>query len=140
MDRNWMGYRDMDQIKDHLIRRGFKSNYTRWTWHGEFYDVGMSSTSLCDDLHVDEVEVEIEGDGDNENDRVDDENDMVDDENDRVDEMLHNLEDERTDRPHMYDSILSAAEKPMYPGCKNFTKLSGILTLFNMKSKHSWMR
>ena len=41
---NSRGYRDVDQIKDHFIRRGFKSNYTRWTWHREFYDQGMSST------------------------------------------------------------------------------------------------
>lgn len=122
---NARGYRDVDQIKDHLIRRGFKSKYTRRTWHGEFYDQGMSSFSLCNDLHVYHIEVEVEGEDNNEN-------DSVDDENDRVDEMLHNLEDEGTDRPHMYDSILSAADKPMYPRCKNFTKLSGILTLFNM--------
>ena len=99
--------------------------YTSWTWHGEFYDQGMSSTSLCDDLHVDHIKVEVEGEDDN-------------DENDRVDDMLHSLEEEGTDRPHMYDSILSAPDKPMYPGCKNFTKPFGILTLFNMKSKHSW--
>ena len=35
---NSRGYCDVDQIKDHLIHCGFKSNYTRWTWHGEFYD------------------------------------------------------------------------------------------------------
>ena len=71
---NSRGYRDVDQIKDHLICRGLKSNYTRWIWHEEFCDQGMSCTSLCDDLHVDhiddEVEVDIEkGEDDNENDR-----------------------------------------------------------------------
>ena len=44
-----------------------------WTWHEEFYDHGMISTSFCDYLHEypsDDIEVEIEkGQDDNENDR-----------------------------------------------------------------------
>ena len=53
----------------------------------------MSCTSLCDDLHVDHIDDEVE---------VDIEKGEDDSENYVVDEMLHNLEDERTDRPHMY--------------------------------------
>ena len=53
----------------------------------------MSCTSLCDDLHVDHIDDEVE---------VDIEKGEDDSENYVVDEMLQNLEDERTDRPHMY--------------------------------------
>ena len=46
---NSRGYRDIDDIKDHLIRRGFNENYTRWTWHGESKSVRSSNPSwvLC---------------------------------------------------------------------------------------------
>ena len=29
-------------------------------------------------------------------------------------------------------------KKPFYEGCKNFTKLSGLVILYNLKVKHRW--
>jgi Transposase-associated domain len=31
-------FQNVEEIKNHLIRRGFKERYTRWVCHGESYD------------------------------------------------------------------------------------------------------
>ncbi|XP_065850143.1 uncharacterized protein [Euphorbia lathyris] len=112
------GYDDISDVNDQLIRRGFKQNYTIWTRHGEMDDNAESSTSQWNDVNFDFAEDGVEGD--------------------RIDEMMHDVEDHFTEHPHMYDNILRAAEKPLYPGCTRITKLSAILKLFNLKASNVW--
>ncbi|XP_062223321.1 uncharacterized protein LOC133922140 [Phragmites australis] len=38
--KNEKQFSNIEQIRAHLIRRGFKASYTRWTEHGELADVG----------------------------------------------------------------------------------------------------
>ena len=38
----------------------------------------------------------------------------------------------------MYDTICSDKDKPLYPRCKKFTRLSAVLKLFNLKAKNGW--
>ena len=59
-------------------------------------------------------------------------------EKEKIDQMMHDVEDHFTECPHIYDSILRAAETPLYPGCTKFTKLSGVLRLFNLKMSSGW--
>nr|GMD57600.1 uncharacterized protein LOC109168119 [Ipomoea batatas] len=43
--RNLKRFRSSEQVKTHLIRRGFKQGYDRWIWHGETV---LPSTSTGD--------------------------------------------------------------------------------------------
>ena len=123
-------------IRDHVLCRGFRQLYHVWIWHGESgeysgdldrNDVRVRST----EIHVDE---EYENDDyivDNGEDGADDDQaDEVEDE--QVDEMLHGVEGE------VFELLSEASKKPLYPGCKKYSKLSAVLTLFNIKSKHGW--
>ena len=40
------------------------------------------------------------------------------------------------ERSHDFDSIINDAEKPLYSGCTNYTRLSGVLKLFKLKAEH----
>ena len=59
-------------------------------------------------------------------------------EKDKIDEMMHGVEDEFEERPDAYDSLMRAADTPLYPGCATHNLLGSILKLFNLKAKHSW--
>ena len=135
---NSRGYRDIVDIKDHLIRRGFKENYTRWTWHGESIYIEASS-SYCpreDENHCDDDNEHQGEDIDTADDiGVESESEV---EKDRIDEMMQDVEDHFTECPQTYDSILRAAETPLYPGCTKFTKLGAIMKLFNLKASNCW--
>ena len=134
---NSRGYRDIVDIKDHLIRRGFKENYTRWTWHGESIYIEASS-SYCpreDESHRDDDNEHQGEDIDTTDIGVESESEV---EKDRIDEMMHDVEDHFTECPQTYDSILRAAETPLYPGCTKFTKLGAIMKLFNLKASNCW--
>ena len=113
---NSRGYRDISEIKDHLIRRGFRADYRTWNWHGEIFNMNKqpcSEDNLFNEVSDEEVE------------------------EDRIDDMMHDVEDEFTDRPHIFDEILKAAEKPLYPSCTSHTKLSVVMKLFNLKARHN---
>ena len=38
----------------------------------------------------------------------------------------------------MFEQLSKAAEQPFYPGCTTHTELSGVMALFNLKTKHGW--
>ncbi|KAL9413832.1 hypothetical protein AB3S75_042342 [Citrus x aurantiifolia] len=40
--------------------------------------------------------------------------------------------------PKAFKELLKQAEKPLYPGCTNFTKLGTLVSLFNIKGKFGW--
>ena len=40
--------------------------------------------------------------------------------------------------PKAFKELLEQAEKPLYPGCINFTKLGTLVSLFNIKGKFGW--
>ncbi|WCJ37799.1 hypothetical protein M5689_018900 [Euphorbia peplus] len=134
---NARAYEDIQEIKFNLVRRGFNHNYTRWTFHGEEHDnaegstksVGEKLDAVCRDEtsnHRDETFNDTDVDEDNEFNT------------DRVNEMLHSVGDQFKERPHVYESILRAADKPLYKDCSNFSKLSAVLKLFNLKASHGW--
>ncbi|CAH9081142.1 unnamed protein product [Cuscuta europaea] len=61
-----------------------------------------------------------------------------DDKPDEIDEMIGGVKDHYGGRPKIFDSLSQAAEKPLYPGCTKYTKLSDVLTLHNVKAKNNW--
>ncbi|XP_057803523.1 uncharacterized protein LOC131018837 [Salvia miltiorrhiza] len=52
--------------------------------------------------------------------------------------MIHDAYDVYENNPTHFQTLLEDAEKPLYPGCSKFTKLSATIKLYNLKAKHGW--
>jgi hypothetical protein len=102
--------RNKKEIKNHLICEGICQNYTRWIWHGEV--VATPSVSHKENLSVDM--------------------------DDRLEDMMRDIGEDSFKRAHVYDTLCSDKDKPLYPGCTSFTRLSAVLKLFNLKAKNGW--
>nr|KYP30992.1 hypothetical protein KK1_049332 [Cajanus cajan] len=46
--------------------------------------------------------------------------------------MIHDVGEENFERAHVYDTLESNFEQPLYPGCSMFTRLSATLRLFKL--------
>ncbi|XP_058725960.1 uncharacterized protein LOC131597270 [Vicia villosa] len=101
----------IDEIRNHLVCEGICKSYTNWIWHGE---------PSNDMPSVSEREV-VDVDMDN-----------------RLEDMINDIGLESFQRAHMYDTLCSDNEKPLYPGCSNFTRLYAVLRLFNLKARNGW--
>jgi hypothetical protein len=132
---NKIAWPDSKVVQLHLIKRGFKRNYTVWTKHGE----------IDDTLH--EVDTRV---GDNNSDGVFDGDDPHAAEDDDFDyqELLRHI------KPHVLSfvgtrrglsnmDILEKLPKDLLydesNGCgKKFTKLHVMLELLKLKASHEW--
>ncbi|GJY31184.1 uncharacterized protein Tco_0414679 [Tanacetum coccineum] len=115
---NILTYIDSDEIKGHLISTGFVERYTCWSWHDELLP---------------------EHDTDDSDHSEDDDNDSYDSGHDNLDDMLHDLEGEIDEDNHAkFQELFVDAEKPLYDGCKKFTKLSAVLRLFDVKAANGY--
>jgi hypothetical protein len=47
--------RDIEEIREHLLVRGFMSGYTCWTEHGEYKEVVLEDTDVRGDDDVDQI-------------------------------------------------------------------------------------
>jgi len=99
-------------MREHLLFDGFLRSYKPWTWHGEL-------------LNLPRVFVPEEYVGSTMDDAVDD---------DRLEDMIRDVEVESFAEAHGYGSMSSNAETPLYPRSTNFTRLSVVLTLMNLKA------
>ncbi|XP_019164339.1 PREDICTED: uncharacterized protein LOC109160506 [Ipomoea nil] len=122
---------------DHLIRRGFKEGYKRWIWHGESL---LPSTSASKETHAQsETQANCQTQEDNKKNNASHvSNDEDDEDNDRIDEMMRDVQEDFSEMPHEFKSLFDNAEKPLFPGSTKFTKLSGVLKLYNLKAKNGW--
>nr|KYP51286.1 hypothetical protein KK1_026842 [Cajanus cajan] len=57
---------------------------------------------------------------------------------DNLEEMIRDVGEENFERAHVYDTLKSDFEQPLYPGCRMFTRLSGTLRLFSLKARNGW--
>ncbi|XP_074291285.1 uncharacterized protein LOC141618062 [Silene latifolia] len=143
-------------LREHIICRGFRQDYYVWIWHGEegvytgnsnvnyhlSEQLVENENTVQTDIHIqeepnqEEPNLEIgEGNGaDSGEENIDDDSD---EDEDQLNEMLNGVEDQFRTRS-VFDSLTEACELPLYPGCNNHTKLSAVLTLFNIKAKHGW--
>lgn len=107
---------DINEILDHLYRRGFKPDYEIWYWHGEKLDINdegaKANTFKCEG---DEGIVE-----------------------DRMDDMMDAIGDHLTQQTRMFEDVSNAAETPLYDGCSKYSKLSATLVLTNLQAKFGW--
>ncbi|KAL0556379.1 hypothetical protein IC582_004892 [Cucumis melo] len=103
-------------IKDHLYVNGMDESYKIWFWHGE--QLPMSSSygeSSKFDTHMYE------------------ENDVG-----SINEMIEVAYEEYSKDPNEFEKLLNDVEKPLYEGCKKFTKLSTLVKLYNLKVRYGW--
>ncbi|KAL7606445.1 hypothetical protein Lser_V15G18818 [Lactuca serriola] len=112
----------MDVVDDHLFRNGIDQTYTNWNKHGEtkepprsyvyehnFYmdtSNDVDSTNMNTELPTDAVETV---------------------------EMVEVVEENFIGNPDKFRELIEDAKKPLYTGCHNFTKLSAIIQLLNLK-------
>ena len=59
---------------------------------------------------------------------------------DHIEDMLHDLGQEGFRQAHApyYEKLEIDSKKPLYQGCTNFTRLSGVLALVNFKARFGW--
>ncbi|XP_031742172.1 uncharacterized protein LOC116404095 [Cucumis sativus] len=103
-------------VRDHLYVNGIDESYKIWFWHGEelpnssFYDESSKF-----DIHTCE-----------------------DDDVGSVKEMIEVAHEEYSKDPTGFEKLLIDAEKPLYEGCKKYTKLSTLVKLYNLKVRYGW--
>lgn len=104
----------IDVTRAHLRSNGMDLTYVVWIWHGE----KPSFTNLMNDSEQGQ-----QG------------------EQNFFDEKLVDMVNatyEYDENPTTFNNLLHDVEKPLYPGCTKFTKLSAIVKLYNLKAKYSW--
>jgi hypothetical protein len=127
-------------VKSHLIKRGFKKNYTIWTAHGKIDDalLEVNIGGVGDDNSHDQDDGVFDGDDHG----IDDDDDFD------FEELLHHVE------PHVLNSmgiergldnmeiLEKSSRQPLYDesnGCgKEFTQLRVMLELLKLKASHGW--
>jgi hypothetical protein len=103
---------DIEEIREHLLVRGFMSEYTYWMEHGEYKEVMLEDTDVGGDDDVD-----------------------------GLDEMLRNVESDFSGKYQndKFSQIMKDYETPLFLGCKKeHNKLHIVLTLLQMKASNSW--
>jgi hypothetical protein len=126
---------DSKIVQSHLIKRGFKRNYTIWIYHVEIDDT------------LQEVDIGV---GDNNSDGVfdGDDHDVIDDDDFDYHELLGHVEPQvlssmGTQRRLSNTDILEKSSKDLLHdksnGCgKEFTQLCVVLELLKLKTRHGW--
>ncbi|XP_052620020.1 uncharacterized protein LOC128126308 [Lactuca sativa] len=109
-----------DKVFDHLKGYGFVENYYVWVFHGEKSSQSMSNIAIDDDgagMH------------------------------DNFDELLHDrfrdvaeeismVQEGLNEEAKKFYKVVEEGKQELFPGCKNFTKLSFIIRLFLYKTLH----
>ncbi|XP_075497779.1 uncharacterized protein LOC142535021 [Primulina tabacum] len=104
--------RPAKSIREHLYFHGFSQNYVNWIWHGESAESDKVNWSTNK-----EPIGNYHGDFETTN-------------------MCEAAYDNYKENPEALMEFLKEAEKPLYNGCKRYTKLSAIVKLYNTKAKH----
>ncbi|KAL6347804.1 hypothetical protein AAG906_026333 [Vitis piasezkii] len=102
-------------IREHLFFNGIDLSYRVWYWHGEkgpsrgFSNVSQQRYDKCEY------------------------NDVA----DTID-MVNAAQVNCMNDPQVFGRLLEDAEKPLYPGCMKYTKLSALVKLYNLKARYGW--
>ncbi|XP_050939141.1 uncharacterized protein LOC127148819 [Cucumis melo] len=106
---------DESTVRYHLYANGIDQSYKIWFWHGESF---TSETSCNRQAYTNE--------------------ETVDDDLFHVINMVQNVRDQFSEVPNTFDNMFDDAKKPLFPGCKRFTKLSALVRLYNLKVRFGW--
>jgi len=99
------------EIREHLLCDEFFKSYTTWTWHGELLDL-PSVRGSSEEVHFSMDE--------------------------RLEDMICDVGAESFANA-VFENMSNDAETPLYPGSTNFTQLSTVLKLMNLKAMNGWM-
>ncbi|XP_074290317.1 uncharacterized protein LOC141617046 [Silene latifolia] len=114
------------EMREHLILKGFKPNYTVWIWYGD-KENGIPNGIMAD------LKVIGEDCNNNEvNEHSDDKESNI--EADNVDQMMGDLEKDFVDCPKIFQMLISDSKKPLFSGCSKFTRLSAVMKLYTIKA------
>ena len=89
---------------------GFLKSYTTWTWHDELLDLPS--------VHGGSEKVHFSMD-------------------DRLEDMIRDV-GAKSFANAVFENMSNDAETPLYPGSTNFTRLSTMLRLMNLKAMNGW--
>ena len=103
------------EIRNHLYWKGIDQSYQTWTWHGEWASSRRPSN------------VKASFDGSQQDDEAAD-----------TVEIVNDAFDTCNSDPKSFETLLKDAEKPLFPGCVKFTKLSALIRLYNIKGRNGW--
>ncbi|KAA0040935.1 transposase [Cucumis melo var. makuwa] len=106
---------DESTVRYHLYANGIDQSYKIWFWHGESF---TSETSCNRQAYTNE--------------------ETVDDDLFHVINMVQNVRDQFSEVPNTFDNMFDDAKKPLFPGCKRFTKLLALVRLYNLKVRFGW--
>ncbi|XP_060972473.1 uncharacterized protein LOC133038366 [Cannabis sativa] len=104
------------KIKEHLFRNGIDKSYKVWCYHGEnirFHGEETSKSKKVKNVNLDYQD-------------------------DHIPEMIGDAQFQSNVDPLEFQNFVEDAEKPIYPNCNRFTKLSTLVRLYNIKAKHGW--
>ncbi|XP_074277720.1 uncharacterized protein LOC141601344 [Silene latifolia] len=131
-----------NEMREHLILKGFNPNYKVWIWHGEKEnDIPNCPNAVNVEKQVDNIMVDFEVIGEdcnnNEvNERSDDKECNI--EADNVDQMMDDLEKDFVDCPEIFQMLVGDSKKALFPDCSKFTRLSAMLRLYTLKAGNGW--
>jgi len=112
------------QVREHLICDSFLRSYTIWTWHDELIDIPIISRtehvvhSTMKERQQKRCEERVE--------------------EDNMEDMILDVGIEAFAQAHVYETMSTDAETPLYVGYTKFTRLSAILRLMNLKATNGW--
>ena len=105
---------DIELIREHVLCDGFLNNYTTWTWHGEVLDLPyVSEQDQCEHSNLYSE--------------------------DCMEDMIRDIGEESFYQACVFYSLKDDSPIELYPGCSNFSRLSAVLRLFNMKARNGWI-
>ncbi|KAL6520002.1 hypothetical protein OROHE_017145 [Orobanche hederae] len=111
------------ELYEHLMLHGIDKTYTCWTYHGEKRGELNSSNLNSSDQFVDIFDTDVMED-----------NEGV---SASVEKDFPNLINEGLrDHPDMNEKLKDDAALPLWPGCTKASRLSAVLTLYNLKVGH----
>ena len=109
---------DVDEVDHHIFSKGIDPNYTNWTKHGEKDETSRSAPVNVDrHLHIEDFTDSTMG--------------IPADAPETI-EMVQATEENFLEEHERFQALLEDAEKPLYTGCPNFTKLFAMVQLFNL--------
>ncbi|KAL4035831.1 hypothetical protein IC575_004538 [Cucumis melo] len=109
-----------NKVRNHLLINGINQRYDNWIWHGE------NLTKYCPTNLV------LDTDYNSKKQFLDDNVD------DNMVEMVEEAQQNSVHDPQKFKKLLTDAEKPLYPGCENLTKLGTLVKLYHLKEKFEW--
>ena len=108
--------KDVSTIRYHLYVNGIDKSYNVWFWHGE-------------DLNSDNVTNMMQ----NTVDETDENDDLF-----NIVNMVQSVQEQSCNASNTLNTMFDDAKKPLYLGCKKFTKLSALVRLYNLKVRYVW--